>query len=322
MWSLFAGAQDRQWTVCAGDTGIAYYVTGWENSTFEWSVEGGSIRRHQGDTIYVDWPHEPGSYSISVRETSETGCLGPLRTGVVELVAPGLELGADVFICEGDVFEITPSGNFASYLWSDGSTAPSFSTDQPGWVRVEVTDQNACSASDSIYLSVMNLPSVDLGPDTMLCGDQQLILDAGPDGSFYTWSTGGMTRTLTVFGDGEQEIWVIVEDDFGCVERDSIFIGRCELSFYFRDIPTAITPNGDGRNDVWEIDKLSGYGRAVVEIFNQWGILIWRSEPGYSQPWDGRDMRGQMVPVDSYHFVIDFNDGSKEYHVGIVTVIR
>jgi len=322
MWCLYADAQDRQWTVCAGDTGIAYFVSGWDGSTFDWNVEGGSISRHYGDSIIVDWSNIPGFYAISVQETSASACTGDLKTGVVEVVGPSIDLGADAYICEGGVFEISPSGNFTSYLWSDGSTGPSFSTRQEGWINVEVSDLNGCYAMDSIYLSVMNLPSVDLGRDTVLCGDQQLALDGGPDGSFFKWSTGDISRTLTVYSDGKQEIWVVVEDALGCIESDTIFIDQCNLSFYFRDIPTAITPNGDGRNDVWELDKLADYSQAVVEIFNQWGILVWRSEPGYSLPWDGRDMNGKLVPVDSYHFIMEFNDGSEEYHVGIVTVIR
>jgi len=115
---------------------------------------------------------------------------------------------------------------------------------------------------------------------------------------------------------------VEVEDAYGCVNNDTITILECNPEFYFRDIPNAITANEDGVNDVWNIDKLGVYPQAVVEIFDQWGTLVWRSEPGYSRPWDGRDMRGNMVTVDSYHFVIELNDGSNDRYIGIVTVIR
>ena len=100
------------------------------------------------------------------------------------------------------------------------------------------------------------------------------------------------------------------------------YINACNFEFYFRDIPTAITPNDDGINDVWNLVKLQGYSEVVVEIFDQWGTLVWRSEPGYPQPWDGRNMQGNMMPVDSYHYVISINDGSDDHAVGIVTVIR
>ena len=69
---LLFGASARaqyQSVVCAGDTGIAYFVQGWENSSFEWTVEGGSISREYGDSIIVNWPDDPGEYSITVRRS-------------------------------------------------------------------------------------------------------------------------------------------------------------------------------------------------------------------------------------------------------------
>jgi gliding motility-associated-like protein len=322
LWGLVAKAQDSQWSVCVGDTGISYFVDGWETSTFEWTVEGGTITRNFGDSIIVDWPSEKGDYVITVLETSVDGCAGELKSGTVQVMGPEVNLGGDSYVCDGLVFEIVPEGDFETYLWHDGSTGPGYSTGQEGWISVEVTDSYGCAASDSIYLSVVDLPFVDLGNDTALCGPQSLILDGGPDGEFYTWSTGELDRTITVYSNGEPEIWVIVENGYGCIESDTILVSSCDVSFYFRDIPTGITPNGDGRNDSWEIDKLIDFTQSVVEIFNQWGILVWKSEPGYSIPWDGRDMNGKLVPVDSYHFVIDFNDDASDPYVGIITVIR
>ena len=322
LWNVTVKAQEYQSIVCVGDTGISYFVQGWDNSTYEWNVEGGVITRDYGDSIIVDWPVGQGEYTITVLETSEFGCAGTMQSALVLVAGPDIDLGGDTYTCIGEVFEIIPSGDFTSYLWHDGSTGPGFTTDQEGWIKVEVTDSYGCALSDSLYLTIQDLPVVQLGNDTSLCGDQSVQLDAGPDGVNYTWSTGDITQQVTLFQNGEQEIWVMVEDAFGCINADTIVIDPCNLEFYFMDIPTAITANDDGVNDVWNLEKLSGYSQAVVEIFDQWGTLVWRSEPGYPVPWDGRDMRGNMVPVDSYHFVFEFNDGSNERFIGYVTVIR
>ena len=321
--SLFGTAASAQYVaeVCAGDTGVAFMVEGWENSSFNWTVEGGVITRNYGDSIIVDWPMVPGEYAISVQEVSEKGCAGTVQRAMVLVSGPEMDLGDDQAICEGELFTISPEGQFSSYLWHDGSNGASYSTDQEGWIKLQVSDDIGCMVMDSIYLDVNPVPFVDLGPDTSLCGDESLLLDAGADGTLYTWSTGDNTRTIRVY-QGYQEIWVEVENIYGCSARDEILIDDCGIDDFFKGIPTAITPNNDGANDVWNIYKLLDYPSAVVEVYDRWGTLVWRSEPGYSEPWDGTNRQGNLVPMDSYHFVIMFNNRRDDRVSGSITVIR
>ncbi len=86
------------------------------------------------------------------------------------------------------------------------------------------------------------------------------------------------------------------------------------------NIPTAFTPNGDGYNDTWVIDNIQLYPEAVIEIYNRWGELIFRSDKGYDNPWDGT-FRGRELPIDSYYYVIDPGKG-KEPFTGTVTIIK
>ena len=130
-----------------------------------------------------------------------------------------------------------------------------------------------------------------------------------------------MSQSITVYNNGDQEIWVEVENASGCIGGDTIYIEACQDKYNLHP-PSAITPNGDGVNDVWNIYRLQHFNQAEVEIFDQWGMLVWKSDPGYSRPWDGNTMEGRAVPVDSYHYVIHFNDGSDKEFVSYVTVIR
>ncbi|RPI43077.1 MAG: gliding motility-associated C-terminal domain-containing protein [Bacteroidetes bacterium] len=308
--------------VCSGDTGILYYVDPRPGATFEWTVEGGTVVYENGDTILVDWRVPAGIYSVSVRESSAEGCAGIPVTMQVVVGGPVIDLGEDTYICDGETFEIMADPGYDSYIWHDGSGGLNYITVEEGWISVRVTDSLGCSIEDSIYLTVRDLPEVDLGADRALCGDEGLILDAGPDGAVYTWSTGDNNQTITVYQGPRQVITVMVTDAYGCGSADTVVIDECNPEFYFRDIPTAITPNDDGVNDVWNLVKLSTYTQATVEIFDRWGTLVWKSEPGYSQPWDGRNMRGDLVPMDSYHYVIRLKTGSLDQITGVVTVIR
>lgn len=307
--------------VCTGDTGIVYKVRGTEGSTFEWNVEGGRIMSDWGDSISVAWGDESGEFEVRVQEFSEYGCPAVPKTGIVLVSAPDIELGEDIDICEGEYIEIEARGDFFSYVWHDGSVMASILTGTEGFKKVTVTDEYGCSRSDSIYLNVNSLPVVELGPDTSLCGTEELLLDAGSDGVRFNWSTGDNFRDLLVY-EGQQTIWVEVIDENNCVSYDTITINACSPEDRFAEMPTAFTPNGDGKNDVWRIPELEPFPAAVVEIFDRWGNLIYRSEPGYSRPWDGFASDGRQMPMDSYYFVIDLGEGYTDPVVGTVTIIK
>jgi gliding motility-associated-like protein len=162
---------------------------------------------------------------------------------------------------------------------------------------------------------------VDLGRDTSLCGNEELILDAGDDGVIFNWSTGQTSREITVF-EGRKQIWVEVIDQNNCVDFDTIQINACSLDERFKDMPTAFTPNGDGKNDVWRIPQIIPFPNAVVEIYDRWGKMVFRSEPGYSNPWDGISSDGREMPMDSYYFVINLGEGGKSSLAGTVTIIK
>ena len=80
-------------------------------------------------------------------------------------------------------------------------------------------------------------------------------------------------------------------------------------------IPTAFTPNGDGANDRWIIDNLSE--DASVRIYDRHGTTIFRSDDGYTRPWDGT-YRGGSLPTGSYLYAIQ--NGTHTYR-GTVTIL-
>jgi gliding motility-associated-like protein len=307
--------------VCAGDSGIVYRVTGSEGSTFVWNVEGGSIVSDWGDSIMVKWGENKGEFNLRVQEFSNYGCPALPVTGKVLVSLPDLELGSDLEICVGESVEIEAEGNFYSYLWNDGTTNSSIIANKEGFIRVKVSDEYGCVRSDSLYLAVHPLPYVDLGADTSLCGIESIQLDGGNDGIIYNWSTGETNREITVF-EGKQRIILEVIDEYNCISYDTIHINACSTDERFVDMPTAFTPNGDGKNDVWRIPELEAFPQAVVEIYDRWGNLLFRSEPGYSDPWNGISNSGKEMPVDSYYFVIDFNQEELEPLAGTVTIIK
>lgn len=90
-------------------------------------------------------------------------------------------------------------------------------------------------------------------------------------------------------------------------------------------IPTAFSPNGDGKNETFDFQIL-GAQSVEVFIFNRWGEKLYYNASqvnGAGQGWDGT-FKGQMVPLDAYvyQFNVTYYDGKQDVLTGTVTVVK
>ena len=76
-------------------------------------------------------------------------------------------------------------------------------------------------------------------------------------------------------------------------------------------IPSAITPNSDGYNDVWDIVGLDNYPEMVLQVFDRYGQVVYEQRGQYTN-WDG-EFRGQRVPQGDYFYIIDLKNGEGPY---------
>ncbi|GGC48976.1 hypothetical protein GCM10011386_46510 [Parapedobacter defluvii] len=82
-------------------------------------------------------------------------------------------------------------------------------------------------------------------------------------------------------------------------------------------IPNVFTPNGDGRNDVFEIVGLEGFEKVEITVVNRWGNEVYRNN-NYRNNWDG-----QGLNEGTYYYVIITHDGSvRERYAGWVLIKR
>lgn len=73
-------------------------------------------------------------------------------------------------------------------------------------------------------------------------------------------------------------------------------------------IPQGFSPNGDGKNDVFQILGLEKYPDNDIQIFNRWGNVVF-STKAYQNDWDGRSheglrLGGDALPVGTYYYTL------------------
>lgn len=79
-------------------------------------------------------------------------------------------------------------------------------------------------------------------------------------------------------------------------------------------IPNAITPNGDGINDFFRINK--SLQKASVKIINRWGKSIYYSSD-YEEEWGGDD-----VSPGTYYLVVRHHCLPQGRYIGWLTVVK
>jgi gliding motility-associated-like protein len=274
-----------------------------------------------------------GDYTLLITDTNSCTATEVITVTQPERMSIDAELSSSIaggyqINCAGDstgTIELTPVNNVGNvrYLWSDGMTSASRSELPAGSYRVIMTDSNGCLA-DTIFTltapdSIKIIPAViqpwcpDI-PD----GQISLTVTGGviTTDYLYKWSDNSTSGTLTNVSSGIYS--VTVTDLNQCSATEYVDLKPVHEACLV--IPNAISPNGDLINDVWNIEFIEIYPDVEVKVFNRWGESVWRSEKGYPQPWDGRS-NGKLLPVDSYHYIIDLNNGSKPI-VGNITIVR
>ncbi|UTW60912.1 gliding motility-associated C-terminal domain-containing protein [bacterium SCSIO 12741] len=109
-----------------------------------------------------------------------------------------LNLGNDTLICFGDTLHFHIPDSPATVTWQDGATTSRYLAFETKTYSVEV--MNTCGfAWDTLNLTVLKPPVVDLPSDTAICQGDTLWLDISNPLSTYAWSDGSTNPTFALF---------------------------------------------------------------------------------------------------------------------------
>ena len=247
-------------------------------------------------------------------------------------LCPGYE---DGFITLNNVFNTYEP--YVATLGTQATTAPpyNFSNLTEGPHSINITDYFGCSTDTIIMVPPPGTLTLELGPDhTVNLGEGvQLPMVTNLMPTFISWQPEegvicepnclapfllpGQTTTYTL----------TIGTDAGCAISDSLTITVNEVREVY--IPTAFSPNGDGRNDYFTIYANTPNVQEIIslQVFNRWGALVYEQQSfppnDLASGWDG-NFKGSPMGSDVFAYVAEvrFLDGHSIFYTGDLHLIR
>lgn len=265
------------------------------------------------------------------------GCSATEEVVVNTVPYPKVNAGSDTTICFDARIQLNGTTDGSTVSWSPPASLSNANILTPTAAPRATTayiltarDNRGCPkpAFDTVIINVLPEILATAGGDTaVLVGQQVKFLATG--GVDYEWSppyalsATDIPNPVGIYNEPVDAIryTVRVYDESGCV--DSAF----KLVRVFKTgpevfVPTAFTPNGDGRNDVLRPIAAGMQQIEYFRIFNRWGQLVFQTTRS-GEGWDGR-ISGQEQGSNVYVWQVKAIDylGTPYFRKGTVTLIR
>lgn len=237
-------------------------------------------------------------------------------------------VSADV-VCEGQTLQLhAESTAGASYQWSGPNGFSSnlqnpqianATTAHAGDYTVTASNGNCVSEPWQVTAAVLAAPTFDVA--VACAGNVYNLVATATNGSFdaatavYDWTgpDGFVSHenpvVLSKFVPGDYTLTVSASNGCSTTKTTALQVVPCS-------IPSGISPNGDGRNERFD---LTGFDVERFKIYNRYGMVVYEQN-GYTNQWYGQDKKGGELPDATYYYYI--RTGSGEEKTGWVYVSR
>ncbi len=305
-------------------------------STWEWNFGDNTTSVSQNTTHTYS---TSGTFTAQLVVSNSYGCYDTIKKSPTVYPLPEANFGINR-VCNGNILNLNFSdsstvqspGTVTQWLWNFilppsiiQSNLQNPSQLFPGSglydIKLIATSNNGCK--DTIIKQVNLTPRPSAGFQYAVSaginvGTTVTFVDTSQYATGWNWNFGDANNSGSIlqnpstiyYENGVFVVTQIVRDDYGCTDTARVAIKINNITNEISTlIPNAISPNGDGKNDVWKLEFLKLlYPNAEVDIFSRWGEQLFSSK-GYSDPWDGT-FKGQLLPVGTYYYVINLNDSS------------
>lgn len=151
---------------------------------------------------------EPGTYYVAYNGCRELDSINIFHSPI-----PTIDLGPDRTLCTDELLTLDATAQNATYLWSTGETSPTIVASGVTQTYSVSVDVAGCGTyTDDVTITFQGTPyPFSLGPDTLLCPGESVIIDAfRPEATRYVWNTGSGNPQINVNRSGEYSVFVTI----------------------------------------------------------------------------------------------------------------
>lgn len=176
-----------------------------------------------------------------------------------------------------------------------------------------VTD-GICADTSQLIITVNTAIIAIAGANRSVCKDSVTLTATPPQFGFGFWEviTGNAIignssvaqTSATELSLGENKFkWTVTNGN--CIDSAFVTITLKDPQECREEIklPSGITPNGDGINDVFNIKGLEDYFENSLIVFNRWGNKVFEQSP-YLNNWKGENEKGEPLPESTYFVIL------------------
>ena len=229
------------------------------------------------------------------------GCTAKDQVQVITVPYPLANAGVDTMICFNSSAQLRGTTDGSSFQWTptvflDNASSMNPVTNPPQTISYVLLafDDKGCPKPGRDTIQVIVLPDIkaSAGNDTSIVVGQDLQLNAS-GGLKYAWqpfaglSNAGIPNPVARFTEPLEDMRysVYVYNQAGCADTATINIKVFStLPSVF--VPSAFTPNNDGRNDVLRPIAAGIKQLEYFNIYNRWGKLVFSTSED-RKGWDG-----------------------------------
>ena len=303
---------NENFSICENTTGtISVSPEQPAGVTYSWTLDGNPLP----DTTASITVAVGGTYEVTV---NNTGCTATDSVEMAVIPTPIADDPADVIACNSYTLPALSANNV--YFASQGATGTQLNAGDvieasaTIYVVAFSSENTACFSENSFEVQI--IPSAMVSVEETCQGNDYVLTAQFEDDSIYnadnvtfSWANAagtvlGTSESLTITETGSYFLTVTpAGQPMACPTTVEVQVDSTTCL-----IPRGISPNGDGKNDSFDLTTLDV---SMLKIFNRYGQEVY-SKGNYTNEWIGQGSNGDELPSGTYFYMIKRVNGESK----------